>query len=110
MKINFLFLFFVLCIPNISYANDYYTTNSNVNFREKPNLNSNIISVIKNNTLIDVLNEYDENWYKIEFNNKNGYIYKELVSIKSNNKNCKTIFYFSEEKVFCKKDKIWLLQ
>lgn len=56
-----------------------YVNVENANVREKPTTESEHIITLKLNTEVVVLGEQD-NWYKIEVDKKQGYIYKKLVS------------------------------
>ena len=51
---------------------------ANVNFREKPDISSNIIMIIPKNNMFSVL-EHDDNWYKIYYNQKEGYVSADYV-------------------------------
>ena len=93
-------LFFIVIIFRIS-SNNYiyngydielgknYILENKVNFREKPNLSSNIISQLNMGDTIDVIknagniikvNNISDNWYFIKYNNKFGFIWGGLIS------------------------------
>ena len=56
-----------------------YVNVENANVRQKPTTDSEHITTLKLNAEVVVLGE-ENNWYKIEFDKKQGYIYKKLVS------------------------------
>ena len=69
-------------IPYVSYTSTtqsvtlnktMYTTGS-VNFREKPSTSSTIYDTLSEGVKVFVISKYSDNWYKIKYNNKTGYM------------------------------------
>ena len=57
-------------------------TASGLNFRREASTSSKVICVLKKGTEVDILGE-DGDWYKVEYNNEEGYLYKSHVEIKT---------------------------
>ena len=62
-------------------ARNAYVSASSVNVRSSASTNSQVVTTISQNTQIKLVGE-ENNWYKVQVNNKNGYILKKLVSDK----------------------------
>jgi len=62
-------------------ARNAYVSASSVNVRSNASTNSQVVSTISQNTQVKLVGE-ENNWYKVQVNNKNGYILKTLVSDK----------------------------
>ena len=62
-------------------AQIYYTT-TNVNLRYKPDINSEVLSVINKNETVKVYEVSNENsnWFLVKYNNLQGYIYSDYLS------------------------------
>lgn len=58
-----------------------YISSTGINFREEPNTDSKILKVFSQNAKITILEEQGT-WYKIKYNDKEGYVLKEYVSDK----------------------------
>lgn len=58
-----------------------YISSSGINFREKPNTDSNVLKVFAQNSQVTILEEID-GWYKIKYNDQVGYVVKTYVSNK----------------------------
>jgi cell wall-associated NlpC family hydrolase len=68
---------FVACDKN---KNVIVTAKDGLNLRESNSINSNIICVLDYNSVLEVLDESDNNWSKIIFENKIGYVNKKYIS------------------------------
>lgn len=75
-------------IPYVSYTSTsqsttlnktMYTTGS-VNFRSKPNTSSTIYENLKEGTQVLAISKYSDNWYKVKYNNKTGYMSAKYLS------------------------------
>lgn len=58
-----------------------YVTSDNISFREEPQTNAKKLKTFTQNTKITLIQEQDE-WYKIKYNDQEGYILKKYVSDK----------------------------
>lgn len=56
-----------------------YINADKVNFREEPGLNSKVYNVLEKATQVEFL-EYSNEWVKVKYNNKEGYIYHKYVT------------------------------
>lgn len=80
-------------IPYVSYSSnsnntvvnesgvsgDIYESTANVNFRENPSTNSNIIDTLKPGEQVIFISKYSDNWYKVKYDNKTGYISSKYI-------------------------------
>lgn len=57
-----------------------------VNFRTQPTTNSDVIDIMRVGSRVDVLDE-GESWSKVRFENKEGYVFNELITIHTNSNN-----------------------
>ncbi|PAB61393.1 C40 family peptidase [Anaeromicrobium sediminis] len=60
----------------------------NVNIRNATDLNSKVVSTIKLGSYVDVL-ENNKNWYKVQANDKTGWIYGDYIVVDGSNDNYK---------------------
>ena len=75
-------------IPYVSYTstsqsttlNETMYTTGSVNFRSKPNTSSTIYKNLKEGTQVLAISKYSDNWYKIKYNNKTGYMSAKYLS------------------------------
>lgn len=54
--------------------NEIMYTTANLNFREQPNTSCSVITVLKKDTEVNVISKYSDNWYKVIYDNKTGYL------------------------------------
>lgn len=57
-----------------------------LNFRENPSTNSDTLGVLSNGTKVNIISEQGD-WYKIKYNNKEGYVSKQYVKKDVSNNN-----------------------
>ncbi|MFN3402557.1 MAG: SH3 domain-containing protein [Cytophagaceae bacterium] len=50
-----------------------------VNLRDRPNTNSNVVEKIGNGERLKVVEKTNNEWYKVEYNGKTGYVYAEYL-------------------------------
>lgn len=77
-------------IPDVPQTTLYQATvvaktGSTVNFRSSPSKNAQIIAKIPFGTIVDVLQEVNTEWAKIQYNGTKGYMMREFL-VKENNK------------------------
>lgn len=58
---------------------EYNWTNDNVNFREEPNTNSNIIKTLDKRIKVEVVKKVSDEWTKVKWDEKIGYIYSKYL-------------------------------
>lgn len=74
------FVVFMLLFPVNTYAENYYTTTSDLNLRSGPGTNyKTIITLQKGDTVIS-LNNTNTNWIKIQYRDKIGYSAKQYLN------------------------------
>ena len=56
-------------------------TISNLNLREEPNETSNIILTIPEGDILELQIKYDSGWYKVNYNQNNGYVSGEYIKV-----------------------------
>lgn len=56
-------------------------TISNLNLREEPNETSNIILTIPEGNILELQIKYDSGWYKVKYNQNNGYVSGEYIKV-----------------------------
>ena len=56
------------------------TMGGNLNMRQSASLNSPVIDVIPNNTVVNVL-DCEGKWYKILYNGNEGYVFKLYIAL-----------------------------
>ena len=56
-------------------------TISNLNLREEPNETSNIILTIPEGDILELQIKYDSGWYKVKYNQNNGYVSGEYIKV-----------------------------
>ena len=74
------FLISTILMINVSIAATGTLTTSNVNFREKASTDSEPIQTLNKGDKVEILGE-EENWYKVSFNNKEGFVSKDYVTV-----------------------------
>lgn len=60
-----------------------------LNFRENPSTNSDTLGVLNNGTKVNIISEQGD-WYKIKYNNQEGYVSKQYVKKDASNNNTTT--------------------
>lgn len=71
----------------LAYVDSEYGEVSNLgdctslNFRQGPGTNYNIIGELSNGTTVQILSQYDSDWYQIEYNGTSGYVYAPCITI-----------------------------
>lgn len=88
---KFIIFFVLFIITQSCFAISQYRTTSDLNIRSKPTTQSTVLSVIKKNSIINVIS-IEGDWAKISFSNKNAYVsskYLVFVSSSTNSKNVK---------------------
>ncbi len=68
-----------LCATS-AFAADGKVTGNSVRMREKANTKATIVETINKDATVDVLSE-ENNWYKVSYKNKEGYIYKDYIEV-----------------------------
>jgi len=74
-----------LCVISASsvFAATGEVTGNSVRMREKANTDSAIVTKISKGTKVEV-DSQENDWYKVTYNNKEGYIYKDYISVELN--------------------------
>lgn len=83
----------VTSTPNIEREEEIIITNDNTHIRSGPSVNENIINYVNKGETLPLVSE-DEEWYKVEYEEKTGYVFKALIDNKfsfANNLRNKTI-------------------
>ena len=107
MKKTILLVFFVLSlflfIPTISAKVGIVNDSVGINFRSAPNTGDNVISRIKYNTQLTIIDENKytgtgcaDGWYKVEYNGKQGYVCSTYISIVEEESGTVTGGYFAK--------------
>ncbi len=56
---------------------------TSLNFRQGPGTNYNIIGELSNGTTVQILSQYNSDWYQVEYNGTSGYVYAPCINIVS---------------------------
>ena len=75
-----IFLLISLSITALAYSGLGTINAENVNMRSGPSLNSEVLMVLTQGTIVNVHGTYN-NWYEIDYNNNIGYVYTDYITI-----------------------------
>lgn len=77
--VSMLLVFQMLAAP--AFAESAVVTGSRVNVRSGPGTNYYAITAIDRNTVVDIVNRYDDTWYEINYNGILGYVSSAYLSV-----------------------------
>ena len=72
---------FIICIAKISYATTGIVTADSLNLRESPSTSADVITTVKRNNEIEILNQ-EGVWYQVKVNDITGYVHGDYIQIK----------------------------
>lgn len=105
-------------IPYVSYSSTTSTnessilnitmqTTGSVNFRTSPNTSSKIIKTLSKGTKVTVISKYSDNWYKIKYDDKTGYISSKYLESINNRKRTISGYIITKKTVNLRKNPDW---
>ncbi len=86
ISITFICVLVALCFFTVfrlikpSALEEKFVTNTNVNVRSGPGMEYSKIGFLKKGIIVTII-DYENGWYKIDFNDTEGYVFSELISL-----------------------------